>query len=488
MRTDRLTLPLAALLAVGCAAGPSYERPESVTQTTAWRDSSAALRDSSYANIPWWGVFGDTTLQGLIRVALAENRDLRIALARVNEARAQVGITSVEYLPQLDLVGRGRTGEAGDSIRGLAGPLGFNALGAQLTWELDLWGRVRRLNESSRASLLATEQGRRGAIMTIVSEVASTYLELRDYDAQVVIAGQQVEIRRKSLELAKSRFAGGLTSELDVRQGEIALAGVEGTQARLTRLRNIKENQLAVLLGRGPGNVPRGDSLRAHAVPDLIPAGLPSELLVRRPDVRQAEEQLHAATAQIGVAKGALFPTISLTAAGGVASNELSSLFATGGGFWTLGANLVLPLINRNKNRKQVAVEQARTQAALGTYEKTVLTAFQEVEDGLVSVQQLKIEEEAAGRAATAARASVNLATLRYEGGVDNYLNLLDAQRSMLEAELAESSTMREHRVAMVRLYKALGGGWDPHTDSLAIPKPKPAPADSAAKPDSTHR
>jgi multidrug efflux system outer membrane protein len=482
VRTDRqLLATAAALLLAGCAAGPSYERPEAVTQTAAWRDSSAALRDSSYANLTWWQVLGDTTLQQLIRVALQENRDLRVALGRVNEARALLGVQQLQYLPQIDLTGRVRTGEAGDSLVGLAGPNGFNSLAIGLSWEIDLWGRVRRLNESARATLLASEQGRRGAIMTVVSEVARAYLELRDLDAQVVIAGQQVEIRKRSLELARSRFAGGLTSELDVRQGEIALAGVEGTQARLTRFRNAKENELSVLLGRAPGVIPRGDSLRAHTVPEMIPAGLPSQLLERRPDVRQAEEQLHAANAQIGVAVASRFPTISLTAVGGTASTELDGLFSGDASFWNLGANLVLPLINPGRSQKQIAIERARTEAAIGVYEKTVLTAFQEVEDGLVAVQQLRIEEAAAGRAALAARQSVQLATLRYEGGVDNYLNLLDAQRSLLEAELAESATMREHRVALVRLYKALGGGWDPTTDSLAVPKPKKPAADSAA-------
>jgi multidrug efflux system outer membrane protein len=208
-------------------------------------------------------------------------------------------------------------------------------------------------------------------------------------------------------------------------------------------------------------------------VPTAIPAGLPSHLLTRRPDVRQAEEQLHAANARIGAAVAALFPTISLTATGGTISDELGSLFKTGTGFWRVAPNLVLPILNSGRNRRQIAAERARTEAAMGQYEKTVLTAFREVEDQLVAVQRLREEADAAGRASAAARQGVRLAGLRYEGGVDNYLTLLDAQRTQLDAELQQSGLERQYRVAVVQLYKALGGGWDPVTDTLAMPRPK---------------
>jgi len=462
------------LALAGCAMGPGYERPETVPMPTGWRDSALALRDSSFANIPWWGVLNDSTLQQIIRVALRENRDLHIALARVNEARAQVGIARYEFYPQIDIQGRAKTGEAGDSIfNGAALVNGFNSLGASLSWEIDLWGRVRRLNESARASLLASEQGRRGVIITVVSEVARAYFELRDLDAQLQITQTQVGIRQQSLDLARARFQGGLTSELDVRQGESALAVAEGTRSRIQRLRTQKENELSILLGRTPGEVERGLPLTGQQVPDVIPAGIPSQLLERRPDVRQAEEQLHAANARIGVAIASLFPTISLTGVAGTASDDLGSLFKSGFGFWNVAVNLFQPILNRGRNLKQVALERARTEAAVGQYEKTVLTAFQEVEDGLVAVQRLREESAAAARAAAAARRSVLLAGLRYEGGVDNYLNLLDAQRSQLDAELQESDLQRQHRVAVVRLYRALGGGWDPVTDTLALPPPK---------------
>ncbi|HTK41158.1 MAG TPA: efflux transporter outer membrane subunit, partial [Gemmatimonadales bacterium] len=299
-------------------------------------------------------------------------------------------------------------------------------------------------------------------------------LELLDLDGQINIAQTQVRIRRESLELARARWQGGLTSELDVQQGENALAVAEGTLSRTLRQQTQKENELSVLLGRLPGNLPRGLPLTQQQFPNVIPAGLPSQLLERRPDVKQAEDQLKASNAKIGAAIAALFPTISLTAAGGTASGDLGDLFKSGTGFWNIAANLFAPILNHSRNKKQVQAERARTEAAVGQYEKTVLNAFQEVEDGLVAVKRLREEAAAAGRAATAARRAVDLAGLRYEGGVDNYLNLLDAQRAQLDAELNESELQRQQRVAVVQLYKALGGGWDPITDTLALPPPKP--------------
>jgi multidrug efflux system outer membrane protein len=458
------------LLLAGCAMGPNYERPKTTPVPPEWRDTTVALRDSSYANVPWWRVLGDTTLQDLVRKALRENRDIHIALGRVNEARALLGIQRLELLPQIDVQGRLGRSEGADSLLtgSAANELAF--LGVTLNWELDVWGRLRRLNESARATLLASEQGRRAVILTVVSEVARAYLELLDLDGQVEIAGRQVDIRRQSLDLARARYQGGLTSELDVRQGENALAAAEGTQARALRLQRQKENELSVLLGRPPGTVPRGLPLARQQFPNVIPAGLPSQLLERRPDVRQAEEQLRAANARVGAAIAARFPTISLTGIGGTITDDLGGLFRNGTGFWNIAGNLLLPIINSGRNAKQVAAERARTEAGVGQYERTVLTAFREVEDGLVGVQRLREEAAAAGRAAEAARRSVVLAGLRYQGGVDNYLNLLDAQRTQLDAELQESELQRQHRVAVVQLYKALGGGWDPVTDSLTLP------------------
>ena len=461
---------LVVLMLAGCRMGPNYERPKTTPVATGWRDTAQTLRDSSFANVPWWGVFGDTTLQTLIRRALKENRDVHVALARVNEARALLGIQRLEYYPQINVQAGWRKSEGADSL--LTGVTNSEMawLGGGLSWELDLWGRLRRLNEAAAANLLATEEGRKSLILTVVSDVARAYLEMIELDDQVAITDTQVVLRRQSLDVARARFQGGLTSEMDVRQGENALAVAEGSASRALRQRAQKENEISVLLGRTPGAVPRGVSLAQQGIPTVVPAGLPSDLLTRRPDVRQAEEQLRAANARIGAAKAAMFPTISLTASGGTISDELGQLFKDGTGFWRIAPNLLQPIINTGRNRKQIAAERARTEAALAQYEKTVLTAFREVEDQLVAVQRFREEAAAAARASTASRRGVQLAGLRYEGGVDNYLALLDAQRAQLDAQLQESGLQRQYRLAVVQLYKALGGGWDPVTDTLALP------------------
>jgi multidrug efflux system outer membrane protein len=462
-----LTLVIAA-----CPVGPNFQTPPTAVPEH-WRDSTISTQDSSYANLPWWQVIGDTTLQELIRIALKENRDLRVALARVNEARAQLGIRRLELLPQINVGATLGTVNVNDSLLGLrTGTYGFYELSGSISWEIDLFGRLRRLNESAKAGLLATEYGRRGAIMTVVAEVARVYLELRDLDQQTVLALGTVDTRRQSLELARSRFEGGLTSELDMRQGEAELARAEGRVASIRAQAAQTEQELNFLLGRMPGTVPRGAALINQQFRTEIPPGLPSALLQRRPDVREAEQQLRAANAMIGAAIAARFPTISLTGVGGTRTDAIENLFKAGTGFWHLATNILLPIINAGRSGKQVQIERARTEAAVARYDQVVLNAFREVENGLVSVEQLQIQVGAAGRQVAAARRAVAIAQDRYQGGVDNYTTLLDAQRVLSDAELGESSLQRQQRVAVVQLYRALGGGWDPVTDSLALPTP----------------
>jgi len=461
-----------ASVAAACAVGPNYVPPP-IAVPEHWRDTTISTQDSSYANLVWWKVLGDSTLQELVRIALRENRDLRVALARVNEARAKLGIQRLEFLPQIDVGGTAGRVKVSDSLLGLrTGTYGFFELGASVSWELDLWGRLRRLNESAKASLLATEYARRGVIVTVVGDVARAYLELRDLDQQTVIAQSTVETRRQSLDLARARFQGGLTSELDVRQGESELARSEGRVANIRLQASQKEHELNVLLARMPGTVPRGAALINQTFRTQVPPGLPSTLLQRRPDIRQAEEELKSANAMIGAAIAARFPTISLTGAGGTRTDAVENLFKVGTGFWHLATNVLLPIINAGRSGKQVQLERARTEVAVASYDNVVLNAFREVEDGLVALQQLQIEVGAAVRQVAAARRAVALAGDRYQGGVDSYTTLLDAQRVLADAELGESGLQRQQRVAVVQLYRALGGGWDPVTDSLAIPHP----------------
>jgi len=466
----RLAAVLVAASAAACALGPGYKRPNEAVPEH-WTDTTLSVNDSSYANLHWWDVLGDTTLQRLVRVALQENRDLRVALAHVNEARAQLGIQRLEFLPQIDASGSALKREVHDTLLGFGvGQYDFFQVGATVSWELDFWGRLRRLNESAQASLLASEYGRRAVIVTVVGDVARAYLELRDFDQQAVIAESNVSTRRVSLDLARSRFEGGLTSELDVRQGESELANAEARLAQIRLQGGQKEHELNVLLGRMPGTVPRGAALVNQQFPARVPAGLPSTLLERRPDIRQAEEELHAANAQIGAAIAARFPTISLTGAAGTRTDAVDQLFGAMTGFWHLGANVLLPILNSGRSGKQVALERARTEAALAHYDQVVLEEFREVEDQLLALEQFGIAVDAALRQVAAARRAVLLAADRYHGGVDSYTTLLDAQRILADAELGESSLQRQQRVAVVQLYRALGGGWDPVTDSLAVP------------------
>lgn len=467
-----LWFPVLAGVAAACAVGPNFKTPPTAVPDR-WRDTTLSPQDSSYANVAWWEVLGDSTLRELVRIALRENRDLRVALARVNEARAQLGIRRLELLPQIEVGGTGGKVSVQDSLLGLRqGTYQFWSLGASVSWEIDLWGRLRRLNESAKAKLLATEYGRRGVIVTVVGDVARAYLELRDLDQQVVIAQSTIANRRQSVELARARFQGGLTSELDVRQGEAELAGSEGRLASIRMQASQKEQELNFLLGRMPGTVPRGAALINQTFRTEIPPGLPSSLLQRRPDIRQAEEDLRSANAMIGAAIAARFPTISLTGSAGTRSDAVDNLFKAGTGFWHLATNVLLPILNAGRSGKQVQLERARTEAAVATYDKIVLDAFREVEDGLVALEQFQIQVGAAVRQVAAARRAVVLAADRYQGGVDNYTTLLDAQRVLADAELGESGLQRQQRVAVVQLYRALGGGWDPVTDTLALPHP----------------
>ncbi|HWC72997.1 MAG TPA: efflux transporter outer membrane subunit, partial [Gemmatimonadales bacterium] len=295
----RLGLSLPALAAVACAVGPNFKTPQTATPAR-WRDSTISTQDSSYANLPWWEILGDSTLRELVRIALRENRDLRVALARVNESRARLGIQRLEFLPQIDVNGRFAKVHVSDSLLGLrTGTYNFFELGASVSWELDFFGRLRRLNESAKAGLLASEYARRAVIITVVGDVARAYLELRDLDRQTLIADSMVQQRRQSLDLARSRFEGGLTSELDMRQGEAELANAEARAADLRLQGSQKEQELNVLLGRMPGTVPRGAALINQNFRTQIPPGLPSSLLQRRPDIRQAEAELRAANALI---------------------------------------------------------------------------------------------------------------------------------------------------------------------------------------------
>ena len=458
-----------ALLAAGCTLGPDYVRPE-VPVPEGWRAVSASEQES-LANTPWWELFQDPALLDLIEIALAENKDLLIAVERIEEARAFHGFTRADLFPKVDLsasASRVRMSEVGipalpsgtdneDALYGLTG---------SVFWELDFFGRIRRATEAELALLYATEQARRAVVLALVADVARAYAELRDLDRRLDISRRTLESRVQYVSLAKDRFDGGLTSELDWRQAEAELFRTASLVQDFERLVVQKENELSALLGRNPGEIPRGRTTDEIGVPPSVPAGLPSALLERRPDVRQAEELLASSTARIGEAKALLYPSIALTGAFGWESTELGDLLDAPAQSWSIGANLLQPIFNAGQNRRAVEVAESQQRQALYGYERAVLLAFREVEDALVDLRQAGLRRGSERQRVTAERKVLELAELRYRGGVAAYLEVLDAQRSLFGAELDEASAARDELVALIQLYKALGGGWPQASES----------------------
>ena len=455
-------LLVAALLAAGCTLGPDYQRP-SVPVPEDWRAMDAA-EQQSLANTPWWELFQDEELLRLIEIALAENQDLKIAVERIEEARAFYGFQRADLYPKVDLqASASRVRETENGIPALSGvdtEDSLFAVAGTVFWELDFFGRVRRASEAELALYYAAEDARRAVVLTLVSDVARAYVELRDLDRRLAISRRTLESRVAYVALARDRFEGGLTSELDLRQAEAEMHRTESLVHDFERLMTQKENELSALLGRNPGDVPRGQELAGLAPPPAVPPGLPAELLERRPDVRQAEEQLVSANARIGEAKALLYPSIALTGAFGWQSTELDDLLDSPSQSWSIGANLLQPLFNSGQNRRRVEVAESQMRQALYAYERSVLLAFREVEDALVGLRQSGLRRGSEGSRVVAERTVLELAELRYRGGVAAYLEVLDAQRSLFDAELEESTARRDELVAFIQLYKALGGGW----------------------------
>lgn len=471
-----------ALVLGSCALGPNYKRPE-VQTPDAWRNLPAA-ESESLANTPWWEVFQDPQLQELIKAALAENKDLKIAAERIEEARARYGFTKADLWPAFDLDGTaGRLRfNAGSLLHTPEGDTGtvastttsFFATGVGISWELDLFGRLRRATEAQKDLFLGTEEARRATVLALVANVAQSYFQLREFDRKLEIAKSTIASRRESVQLAKDRFEGGVTSELDYRLAESELHRVESMVYDFERLVALKENELSVLLGRNPTSITRGTAVQDQAMPGAVPAGLPSDLLDRRPDVREAEQTLAAATADIGQAKALLFPRISLTGSYGFASDDLGNLFNSESVSWNLIGNLVQPIFAFKKNQRRLEATESRQRQMLYTYEKQILQAFREVNDSLVSYRTSGQERASQGDRVKAEQKVLELAELRYKGGVAAYLEVLDAQRSLFAAELDETGAIGDQLVALVQLYKALGGGWPA--------SPEPPPEDEAAK------
>jgi multidrug efflux system outer membrane protein len=454
---------VAAALLGGCAIGPNYKRP-SVAEPPTFRGQATA-EAASFADAPWWEVFQDPILKTLIQEALRNNYDVRIAAARVQEARANLSVARSDLYPSLDYsagVSRGKitAGVAG----GPGGPAPnasnfyYGALAA--SWELDIWGRIRRSNEAARATLFATEDARRGVWLTLVSDVAQAYFELLALDVRLEIARNSTDAYQRTYNVFQDRFQFGTASKLETSRAEGALGGAQATIPQLESDIVAKENQIGILLGNTPAPIPRGTPMYAQAVVPTVPAGLPSTLLERRPDLRQAEQQLVSANARIGVAKAEFFPKLSLTALLGTASPEVSALTGGSATIWAVAGMLSGPLFNAGRTLGNYRASVAQWEQAKLQYEQAVLTALREVADALTALDKLAEAETGQDRAVKALEEAVGHATDRYRYGLASYFEVLEAQQQLYPAQNTLAQIRRDRLLTHVRLYKALGGGW----------------------------
>jgi len=458
---------------LGCAVGPNYRRPELPTTPT-FRDTPE--QQASMADLPWWEVFKDDVLQGLIREALANNHDLQTAVANVEQARDAAAVQRGQLFPQAGYEADAARGK--NSILGTPTtfpiPTGSSYLALlNVAWEVDVWGRIRRATEAARAQMLATDAVRRGVVLSLVTGVAQAYLELRELDLALEISNRNVKSFQETYELFTRQYQGGVASLLDPLRGEAALAQVAAT-VPLTEERIVaKENQLAVLLGRPPGPIPRGAALSDQALPPDVPAGIPSQLLERRPDLIEAEQNLVAANAEIGAAFADFFPRIGLTTAfrGGV-STDLSQILKSGAETWALAGQAVGPIFTFGQTWYTWEAAKAADQASVFQYQQTVLTALSDVSDALTAREKVALQREQLEREVKALTESVRIAKVRYVGGLSTYVEVLDAEQQLFPAEIALAEAERDQLLAVVQLYKALGGGWNQEGPQPGVPTP----------------
>ncbi len=459
-------LALLAVVMAGCAVGPDYKRPM-VASPSAFRDD-AAPTNSSFADLDWWQVYRDNTLQALVREALTNNNDLRIAMTRVEQARASAMQARAQFVPNVEYngtVSRGRNDLFGSTFPNNAQTASSAVATLNTFWEVDLWGRVRRLNESARAQFLASEEARRGVRLSLLSEVASDYFRLLELDQELEIVQRTTNSFGESLKIFTRRLEGGTATDLEASRAEAALADAASATPSVLEQISQTENQLCVLLGRNPGPISRVE-LTSAALPPDVPAGLPSALLERRPDVRETEQLLRSANAQVGESVAEFFPKIGLTAILGKISPELSAFTLGGANAWGVAAGGTGPLFEGGRLVGQYRQAKAAREEARLRYQQTVLTAFREVSDALVARGRLaEIRQQQAREVENLDRA-VRVSTERYLAGKASYYEVLEAQQQLFPAELGLARTQRDERLAVAALYKALGGGWKDETGS----------------------
>jgi multidrug efflux system outer membrane protein len=457
----RLLAVLIAASLAGCTTfGPNYQRP-ALNVPDQHRGQAGAAQAASLADQAWWDVFRDDSLKGLIAEALKNGYDVRLAAWRVEEARANAGIVRAQVFPAIQgqvQAGHGRqSGESGTLVQ-------FNV---DASWELDLWGRIRRSNEAALAQYLASEEARRGVYLSLVSEVANRYFQLRQLDLELEIARRTTGAFQETYDLFDKRLQGGTASALETSSAEALLASTAANIPDLERQILAQENELSFLLGRNPGPIPRGAVLNDQFLPPDVPPGLPSDLLKRRPDLREAEQNLIAANAEVGVANADFFPRISLTGALGGVSPQISQLFSAGR-TWSLGGGLLTPVFQGRRLRFQYQAALARWEQAKVTYEQDVTNAFSEVSTALVAYQKYAEVEAARTREVNSYRQAVSIANTRYGAGLSDYLEVLQAQQQLFPAEILLAQARYNRLATLVQLYQVLGGGWqlsDPQWD-----------------------
>jgi multidrug efflux system outer membrane protein len=454
---------IAAAVLAGCAIGPDYKRPP-VAEPPTFR-GQVTTEAESLADAPWWDVFRDPALKDLIREALQNNYDVQIAAARVLEARSVFVATRSDLYPSLDYgvsVGRAKLTPGIAGSPGGPSPNATNFYSATMTmsWELDIWGRIRRSTEAARATLFATEDARRGVWLTLVSDLAQAYFELLALDVQLQIARNSRDAYQYTFDLFQDRLNLGVASKLETSRAEGALGGAEATIPQLESDIVAKENQISILLGHAPGPIIRGTPMYEQPVVPTVPAGLPSALLERRPDLRQVEQQLVSANARVGVAKAEFFPKLSLTALFGTSSPEISALTGGSATIWAVAGIVSGPLFNAGRTLGNYRASIAQWEQAKLQYEQVVLTALREVSDALTALGKLSEAETGQDRSVKALAEAVEHATDRYRHGLASYFEVLEAQQQLYPAQNTLAQIRRDRLISHVRLYKALGGGW----------------------------
>jgi outer membrane protein, multidrug efflux system len=469
-------LVLLAVL-VGCAVGPNYQRP-AVDTPASFRAAATSTNDlsstNSLANLGWWQVMNDPQLHAYIVEALTNSWDIQIAAARVLQAEAAARVTRSQFMPT---VGAGadwnttRTSQTGPS----GVPSGMNPIqeygsvsGAMAGYEVDLWGRIRRANEAARAQLLATEAAQQTVQQTLVAQVATAYLSLLELDYELEIAQRTYSVRTNSLTLTQARQEGGVASMQDVFQAQILVATAEASIADTHRRIEQQENGLSILLGRNPGSPQRGEGFLRQKLDLTVPPGLPSDLIDRRPDIRTAEQQLVAANADIGQAKAAFFPKVTLTGFYGYQSVALSDLFSSASRTWQFGPAVTVPLFTGGALRGNLKLAQARFEESVAQYQKTVQNSFREVSDSLIAYQRTREFRARMEERTQANRSATELANIRYEGGVTSYLEVLYNEQELFSAELTLAQARLDELLSVVSLYRSLGGGWQTSPPSLS--------------------